>query len=64
MAWAQNVLEDCHLSPLMEWDAMRLEKFNGEKWVRFIHEPWTAQRMWDVQVCIILCLLWGWTHNI
>lgn len=50
MAWATNILEDPFLSTVLEWDAVLLEKFNGEKWVRFIHEPWTAERMWNVQV--------------
>ncbi len=32
------------------WDSCQLSKFNGSEWVRFIHEPWTADRLWDVQV--------------
>lgn len=49
ISWATNVVEDQHLSNFFEWDAVLLEKFNGTKWVPFVHEPWTAKRMWDVQ---------------
>lgn len=45
-----NVVEDPRLSNFIEWDATLLEKFNGTKWVRVIHEPWTAKRMWAAQV--------------
>jgi hypothetical protein len=50
MSWALNILEDPVLSTVFEWDAVLLEKFNGKKWVRFIHESWTGNRMWGVQV--------------
>jgi hypothetical protein len=48
--WATNILENPQLAPLIEWDAKRLSKFNGESWVPFVDEPCTATRMWDVQV--------------
>jgi len=50
MAWVMNVLEDPFLPTMCEWDAVKLEKFDGKKWVHFVHEPWTGTRMWDVQV--------------
>ena len=50
IGWATNIVEDQHLSNFFEWDALLLEKFNGTKWVSFVNEPWTAKRMWDVQV--------------
>jgi len=49
MGWAVNVAEDQYLSNFIKWDAELLEKFNGTKWVRFVNEPWTAKRMWNVQ---------------
>lgn len=52
MSWANNILEDPYLCSVFEWDAVLLEKFKGTKWVRFMHEPWTARRMWNVQVYI------------
>ena len=45
-----NILEDPYLSTICEWDAVKLEKFDGKKWVPFVHEPWTGMHMWDVQV--------------
>jgi hypothetical protein len=50
MSWAQNIVEDPDLAKLCELDAMRLEKFDGKTWIPFIHEPWSANRMWDIQV--------------
>lgn len=49
MAWAMNMLEDPYLPTICEWDAVKLEKFAGKKWVPFVHEPWTSTRMWNVQ---------------
>jgi hypothetical protein len=34
------------------WDAERLYKYNGADFVQFIHEPWTADRWWRIQVSI------------
>jgi hypothetical protein len=49
-------VRDGYLAPYFQWDAQRLYTFDGTKYVRFIHEPSTANRFWDVQVCISLCL--------
>ncbi|KAG6908211.1 hypothetical protein DXG01_005683 [Tephrocybe rancida] len=45
----RNVAEDLRLLRVTNWDAVILEKFNGEKWVPFVHQPYTARRMWKVQ---------------
>jgi hypothetical protein len=45
---------DPFLAPHFQWDAQRLFKFDGTKYVRFIHEPHTADRFWEIQVCIPL----------
>ncbi|KAI0683249.1 hypothetical protein BC835DRAFT_1423488 [Cytidiella melzeri] len=37
------------LAPHFEWDAQRLSKFDGTKWVRFYDEPWTASKFAEVQ---------------
>ncbi|KAG0704425.1 hypothetical protein DFH29DRAFT_981528 [Suillus ampliporus] len=34
------------------FDAQRLSKFNGEKFIWFIHEPWTANAYWEYQLKI------------
>ena len=44
-------MNDPTLAPHFEWDAQRLSKFNGKEYVRFIHEPYTADRFWEIQVC-------------
>lgn len=38
------------LAPHFHWDAEQLYKYDGKDFVRFIHEPWTAERFWRVQV--------------
>ena len=50
MAWAINILKDPYLPTICEWDAVELEKFDGKKWVPFVHELWTGTHMWNVQV--------------
>jgi hypothetical protein len=48
--WATDLLHDPHIAPSFIWDAQRLSKFNGSRFVRFIDEPWTADDFWDAQV--------------
>jgi len=48
--WATDLLDDPQLAPFFVWDAQRLSKFNGTSFVRFFDEPWTADRMWNIQV--------------
>ena len=38
-----SVVQDPELASMMEWDATKLEKFDGHEWKRFIHEPFTAE---------------------
>ena len=45
-----DLVKDPLLASHFHWDAQRLYKYNGKDFVRFIHEPWTADRFWDVQV--------------
>lgn len=57
--WAVDMVVNPLLAPYFVWDACELSKFNGEEFVRFIHEPWTANRLWEVQVCqYFLFQLW------
>jgi hypothetical protein len=49
--WAISLVNDPVLAPHFQWDAQHLSKFNGKEYVRFIHEPYTADRFWDIQVC-------------
>lgn len=50
--WALSLLNDPDLIPHMEWSARRLYKWDGQKWVRFIDEPWTSDFWWETQVCM------------
>ncbi|KAF8435941.1 hypothetical protein L210DRAFT_3505938 [Boletus edulis BED1] len=47
--WALNLLTNLHLAPHFTWDAEHLYKCDGEQFERFIDEPWTADRWWDIQ---------------
>jgi hypothetical protein len=49
-----DLLQDPLLAPHFVWDAQRLYKHDGTHFERFIHEPWTADRWWEVQVCMYL----------
>lgn len=50
--WILAQVQNPILAPHFRWDAQRLFKYDGRKskWVRFYHEPWTANKFWDVQV--------------
>ncbi|KAG0700922.1 hypothetical protein DFH29DRAFT_982909 [Suillus ampliporus] len=47
--WALDMLQDRHLALHFVFDAQRLYKFNGMRFVCFIDEPWTADAFWDAQ---------------
>jgi hypothetical protein len=50
--WALDLIRDPRLAPYFVWDAQRLYKYNGNSFVRFINEPWTANRFWEIQVSV------------
>ncbi|KAK7454067.1 hypothetical protein VKT23_011580 [Stygiomarasmius scandens] len=47
--WLEELLSTKELVSKMEWDAKQLYKFNGQEWCRFIDEPWTADKWWNIQ---------------
>ncbi|KAG1776116.1 hypothetical protein EV702DRAFT_1180116 [Suillus placidus] len=47
--WALDLLQDPLLAPHFVWDAQRLYKHDGTHYECFFHEPWTADRWWNVQ---------------
>ncbi|EIW77891.1 hypothetical protein CONPUDRAFT_157070 [Coniophora puteana RWD-64-598 SS2] len=52
--WSLDLLHNEQLAPHFVWDAQRVYKHNGRlgpesNYVRFIDEPWTADRWWDIQ---------------
>ncbi|KAK0506766.1 hypothetical protein EDD18DRAFT_1315910 [Armillaria luteobubalina] len=47
--WALELIQNPTLEPHFFWDAVKLSKWNGKAFERFIDEPWTAQAFWDLQ---------------
>ncbi|KIK31402.1 hypothetical protein CY34DRAFT_103341, partial [Suillus luteus UH-Slu-Lm8-n1] len=45
------------LAPHFVFDAQRLSKFDGERFVCFIDKPWTTDAFWNVQVCFKSCFI-------
>lgn len=48
--WALSLIQDPNLATCFVWDAEKAYKFNGESYVQFYHEPWTADAFWAAQV--------------
>ncbi|TFK27784.1 hypothetical protein FA15DRAFT_635076 [Coprinopsis marcescibilis] len=62
-AWASDLVQNKALKDQWQWDAKINERYDGHEWVRFIDEPWTADRFAHIQaslpagatpLCIIL----------
>ncbi|KAI5996963.1 hypothetical protein EDD15DRAFT_2528643 [Pisolithus albus] len=47
--WAMDLLSNPILMPHFVWDAQHLYKHNGERFERFVDEPWTGNRWWNIQ---------------
>lgn len=54
--WVLDLVGNPLLAPYFEWDAQKLFKHDGTNFVRFVDEPWTANRFWNVQVSLLLYL--------
>ncbi|KAG2046461.1 hypothetical protein BDR06DRAFT_992159 [Suillus hirtellus] len=50
--WACDLLRDPYLGPQFTFDAQHLSKFDGNTFVRFIDEPWTADAFWEAQLAM------------
>jgi hypothetical protein len=48
---AADMLHNPQLFPHFTFDAHRLSKFDGNTFVSFVDEPFTARDIWNVQVC-------------
>ncbi|KAG1903490.1 uncharacterized protein F5891DRAFT_946968 [Suillus fuscotomentosus] len=46
---ATDLLRDPNLFPHFQFDAQHLSKFDGQTFVRFVDEPFTAEDFWNVQ---------------
>ncbi|KAH9911521.1 uncharacterized protein BXZ73DRAFT_56902, partial [Epithele typhae] len=47
--WALGLIQDPILAEHFEWYPKRQYRWNGQKWTRFVDEPFTANRCWDIQ---------------
>ncbi|KAI0368253.1 hypothetical protein BV20DRAFT_1084963 [Pilatotrama ljubarskyi] len=47
--WGLSLLRDPILAYKFAWDAVRLFKYDGQEWERFIDEPHTADGFWHIQ---------------
>ena len=58
--WVLEYIKDPHFLLHTQWNLQHLYKFDGARYVRFIHEPYTADRFWTIQVCKPFLLIF---HN-
>jgi hypothetical protein len=49
--WALELVSMPHLAPLFMWEARKIFRYDGIEWTRVIHHPFTANRVWEIQVC-------------
>ncbi|KAJ6628855.1 hypothetical protein B0H10DRAFT_2260023 [Mycena sp. CBHHK59/15] len=47
--WTLSLIRDPHLATCFVWDSEKAYRFNGESYVRFYREPWTANAFWAAQ---------------
>ncbi|KAF9480048.1 hypothetical protein BDN70DRAFT_878082 [Pholiota conissans] len=61
--WCRELLLDNAIVSEFTWNAVQLSKFDGQRYVQHIDEPWTAKAWWEMQTqlpagsspfCIIL----------
>ncbi|KAG2103089.1 uncharacterized protein F5147DRAFT_580627 [Suillus discolor] len=47
--WGVDILQHPDIGPHCIFDAQQLSKFDGDSFIRFIDEPWTADAFWECQ---------------
>ncbi|KAJ7622984.1 hypothetical protein B0H17DRAFT_1164466 [Mycena rosella] len=47
--WTLDLVQDPHLANFFIWDAEKVYRHDGNKYIRFYTEPWTANTLWDIQ---------------
>ncbi|KAJ6631086.1 hypothetical protein B0H10DRAFT_1773471 [Mycena sp. CBHHK59/15] len=47
--WTLSLIQDPPLATCFVWDAEKAYRFNGESYVQFYREPWTANAFWAAQ---------------
>lgn len=52
--WVEDILRNPNIVSRFTWDSCQLYKYNkiSKCYTQFINEPWTADRFWELQVCI------------
>jgi hypothetical protein len=50
--WGVDLLQHPDIGLHCIFDAQQLSKFDGDSFIRFIDEPWTADAFWECQVRI------------
>ncbi|KAJ3548840.1 hypothetical protein NM688_g5244 [Phlebia brevispora] len=50
--YALDVIRDPIYASHITWDAQCLFKYNGTKWVAYVHEPYTTEGFWDAQTAL------------
>ena len=48
--WCTELLMDPSIVHQFHWNAEKHFKYNGDKFERFVDEPWTADSWWELQV--------------
>jgi hypothetical protein len=48
--WVLSLVQDPRLASSFVWDAEKAYRFDEDAFVRFYHEPWTADAFWEAQV--------------
>ncbi|KAJ7075495.1 hypothetical protein B0H15DRAFT_925434 [Mycena belliarum] len=47
--WVRDLVQDPRLASCFVWDAEKVHKYDGDSYIRFYHEPWTADAFWAAQ---------------
>ncbi|KAJ7262834.1 hypothetical protein C8J57DRAFT_1436351 [Mycena rebaudengoi] len=47
--WVLSLVQDPRLASSFVWDAEKVYRFDEDAFVRFYHEPWTADAFWEAQ---------------
>ncbi|KAJ7099596.1 hypothetical protein B0H15DRAFT_1002950 [Mycena belliarum] len=47
--WVLSLVQDPLLAPCFVWDAEKAYRYDGDTYIRFCHEPWTADALWAAQ---------------
>ena len=49
-SWVDSIMSDKTLLPLCQFDAVRVDQYDGNTFDRRYNEPWTGEAWWEAQV--------------